>query len=64
MAPFLNDKLIQRHVGKLDNVAKGVDTKLHNVQSVLAKAAAGILVITEKLHMLATSAALAVAENT
>ena len=41
-----------------------MDTKLHNVQSVLAKAAAGILVITEKLHALATSASLAVAENT
>ena len=64
MAPLLNDELIQRHVGKLDNVAKRVDTKLHNVQLVLAKAAAGILVITEKLHTLATSASLTVAENT
>ena len=40
-------------MGKLDNVAKREDTKLHNVQSVLAKAVAGILVITEKLHTLA-----------
>ena len=39
-------------------------TQLHNVQSVLAKAVAGILVITEKLHTLATCASLAVAENT
>ena len=31
MAPQLNDDLVQRHVGKLDNVAKRVDTKLHNV---------------------------------
>ena len=51
-------------MGKLDNVSKRVDTKLHNVQSVLAKAAAGILVVTEKLHTLKTSASLAVAENT
>ena len=45
-------------------MSKRVDTKLHNVQSVLAKAAAGILVVTEKLHTLKTSASLAVAENT
>ena len=64
MAPQLNDDLIQRHVGKLDNVAKRVDTKLHNVQSVLAKATAGILLITEKLHSLATSTSLAAAEDT
>lgn len=48
--------LYKRHAGKLDNVAKRVDTKLHKVQSVLAKAAAGILVITDKLHTLKTSA--------
>jgi len=64
MAPLLNDELIQRHVGKLDNVVKRENTKLHNVQSVLTKAAAGILSIMEKLHMLATIASLAVAENT
>ena len=64
MALQLNDDLIQRHVGKLDNVAKRADTKLHNVQSVLAKATAGILIITEKLHSLATSTSLAAAENT
>ena len=62
--PFWMMSWYKRHVGKLDNVAKRVDTKLHNVQSVLAKAAAGILVITEKLHTLKTSASLAVAENT
>ena len=64
MAPQLNDDLIQRHVGKLDNVAKRVDKKLHNVQSVLAKATAGILIITEKLHSLATCSSLAAAEDT
>lgn len=56
--------LYKRHAGKLDNVAKRVDTKLHKVQSVLAKAAAGILNIMEKQHMLTTSTSLAVAENT
>ena len=51
-------------MGKPDNVAKRVDTNLHTVQSLLTKAVAGILVITEKLHTLATCASLAVAENT
>ena len=41
-----------------------VDLKLNNVQSVLAKATAGILIITEKLHLLNTSNSLAAAENT
>ena len=63
MASQLNEDLLQRHVGKLDNVAKRVDTELRNVQSVPAKATTGILIITEKLHSLATSASLAAVGN-